>query len=912
MSESSPQKKSGWGSVWSSAVSSLESRLDTILAEDSDASTRVRLSDIAEAKERAEAEAEAARLASRKATLAAPVKDTSREASRSRASDRLAERLARATAAKKAGEIRSESASASAAGSRTESPAVAENERRSGEEKRSAETARSVPGGDETAPPRVSDEQAATPAVTEESKTDSKPTEDNTAPQALAGSTRLSTESSTRPSLSTEHSPGTSTDLPNGTSSAPTTTSTNLEAELTNLREEQTHRQEELHTYLEKIDALQAKLTYLATQTVQAAKEANASAASTATEKQLAEKDEQIAQLMQEGETLSKTELRHLQTIKKLRSAASEGEKAALETKKRLDRTEQSEKELRSKLRRSETAERQASDKAKQISVIEKQVAELQTDRENAAELVRNLTIQLKEAKEATTKAEREAKEKATSEADKARIASLENELEDAQIERKLAQSRAETDVRQLREEGEGREQRFAVRELELKNEIAVLESRVEAMRSRAEEAVSGEVSAAPGATGTGGESLVGLLRQVETLQSSYAAARENWETIEGSLQSRLAVLEGERDESLRREAEARKKVREVGGKARRVEEEVEGFAERVRGLEEELKVRVQEATELQEKCLAAEGKFADAQAELKRERRAWEEEKMKWQQRGVHPNLQQQQQQQALSRNGSPGPSFAAPHSRKTSLSNTDALRRPHSSRLTSYDLATLRTDIPSQQRSGGRRSSGFPTPQLSGKPFSPSPPPVLNRQDSTFSAGIPPTPSIEIENSADDNDYDPDMMVQTPTLGPTHSPDRTVIADLVSTTTSQPAAGPSVQLIERLTTSIRRLESEKAASKDEFSRLTAQRDAARDEIVSLMREVEVKRTAEERVEALGKELGGLRGRYEASLEMLGEREEEVEELRSDVGELKRLYRELVDERMGGVAGPGGGAVKS
>ena len=60
-------------------------------------------------------------------------------------------------------------------------------------------------------------------------------------------------------------------------------------------------RQEEMHTFLEKIDALQAKLQYLAKETVAAAKEAN-SATATSEEKRLAEKDERIALLMEEGE----------------------------------------------------------------------------------------------------------------------------------------------------------------------------------------------------------------------------------------------------------------------------------------------------------------------------------------------------------------------------------------------------------------------------------------------------------------------------------------------------------------------------------------------------------------------------------------------------------------------------------
>ena len=150
---------------------------------------------------------------------------------------------------------------------------------------------------------------------------------------------------------------------------------------------------------------------------------------------------------------------------------------------------------------------------------------------------------------------------------------------------------------------------------------------------------------------------------------------------------------------------------------------------------------------------------------------------------------------------------------------------------------------------------------------------------------ANMPPTPSIEI---------DTDMYQDNGAF----SPQRT-INDLVSTSTA--GAGPSVQLVERMSAAVRRLESEKATYKDELARLSAQRDDARNEIVMLMREVEGKRTDESRLAAAEKELGEVKSRYEACLEMVGEKEEEVEELRQDVQELKRIYRELVEEKVGG-----------
>ena len=69
----------------------------------------------------------------------------------------------------------------------------------------------------------------------------------------------------------------------------------------------------------------------------------------------------------------------------------------------------------------------------------------------------------------------------------------------------------------------------------------------------------------------------------------------------------------------------------------------------------------------------------------------------------------------------------------------------------------------------------------------------------------------------------------------------------DMMSVSTV--AAGPSVQLVERMSAAVRRLETEVAASREELAKAVAQRDEARGEIVELMREVEGKRVVEEEV---------------------------------------------------------------
>ncbi len=138
------------------------------------------------------------------------------------------------------------------------------------------------------------------------------------------------------------------------------------------------------------------------------------------------------------------------------------------------------------------------------------------------------------------------------------------------------------------------------------------------------------------------------------------------------------------------------------------------------------------------------------------------------------------------------------------------------------------------------------------------------------------PPPPSLLLEQTAS-----PQQLPQQP-------------ADLVSVSTV--AAGPSVQLVERMSAAIRRLESEKVAAREELARMARQRDEGRAEMVALMREAEGGRAATKKVEELEKEVGEVKERYETTLELLGEKSEEVEELRADVEDVKAMYRDLVE----------------
>jgi len=378
-------------------------------------------------------------------------------------------------------------------------------------------------------------------------------------------------------------------------------------------------------------------------------------------------------------------------------------------------------------------------------------------------------------------------------------------------------------------------------------------------------------------------------------------------------LNARIVILEKDQDEVARREADIRKKTREANSKARRLEEELDNVKEQTGMLEaEKIELRAS-LSKMQTRLAAAEKTVTEVRAELEHERKAFEdtlqarleEEKTKWRlevasstAQSIHDShnifLRAESPTAAFLQHRKPStPDFPAMHSRRLGGTSTAG------SRTFTSDLPPISPDLTSRPQS--RRTSTHPlciNPSLPTRTPSESLTGGPNRYDSNASlpyvngsgGSVPPSASASVAPSIDIAvGDDPVDRGATEISSPHHT-----VNDLVSASTA--GAGPSVQLVERMSAAVRRLESEKAASKEETARLVAQRDEAREEVVRLMREVEDVRKDRERFGGLEKELGEVKRRYEASLELLGEKQEECEELKNDVLDLKKIYRELVE----------------
>ena len=557
---STSQKSSRWGSF----LSSVESRLDTILADDD---PRAQNREAAKVSEQPVKKDGIVALAPRSQSPA-------RTPSANRAQDRLNERLAKAMANKALGRKGEASGASSGIPSRTGSPAnVMESPKSSLELQREAqpegETDESQTTGgreqgfvngigkDEITQNRQ-DSSETTHELPEQATVDTNGVNKETTEQRPSTESHGSVSTTQSLEITRSNTPNV-TDSPsiNGVATADSILPGEYERNIGQLQADneaaELRRQEEVHEYLERIDTLQAKLQYLTKEAAEIAKSASSGAKPGSLEQKMAVKDEKIALLIEEGQKLSQTELKHMTVIKKLRAKTLEDEKAMNEAKKALEKHERLAREAQERAKRIEAAEKRAADRVKHLVRLENDLESTTADRDSKDSLIRDLQFQLSEITSAAKEAEEKAQVEAL-EAEQQRVTELTDELSNVKAERDLAEKEHQNILRELREKSEREKERARVAEIERQGEQSILERRLEAYRARAEEASAGQ----------GGNVQAKLLRQIETLQNQHSVASENWQGIEGSLLSRLTTMEKERDETSKREVDVRRKAREL------------------------------------------------------------------------------------------------------------------------------------------------------------------------------------------------------------------------------------------------------------------------------------------------------------------------------------------------------------
>lgn len=847
---SAPQKQSKqpsrWGGFLQQAVASVESRLDNILAEDEAAGARGTApsgSDVQSAR-----------------TPVSPMRGTdsrptslSRNASGARTNDRLQERLAKAMARPNSPQSADSGPRLSTSTPRSTTPIgeLDDGKRASLDSTSAIETAQAMDIGDTEHTDRESNNGEAIDQTLPQSKPDSSPAIVVMELPLEASAASSLPSSSARPSTELNAFEGSAHEMAT-THEAQKAFANEMKETLAKLQAEHEEAekkwQEELLEYTERMDALQSKLFYLTKEVSTSARAAAANAPTGSMEQKLLEKDEKIALLMEEGQKLSKTEFSHTTTIKKLRAQTTEGQKIQKDLRLQIGQIEKEKQRADERAKRAELMAKRAEEQAKSSSKHDRDHEALLRERNALAATISDMKAQLARALTRAETAENKAQTDAL-EREKRQVMELKDDISSQKIEHELKEQKLRRDLKELKETLDKEKELSKALEAELRGEQSAMERKLETLRTRAEVTSSSDSQAK-------------LLRQIETLQSQYAAASENWRGIEGSLLTRLANLEKERDDVVSREEDLRRKARDANLKAKRLETDLEKAHERVDDLQRSLSERESEFEKLSRRVEQNEEELAAVRKDYERQSQTQEaafaqrleDEKLKWREQTLtYQNL----------RTDSPA----------TSMRKHSGADFPH-------------LGLPPSEVVRSRRPSVLPN-----QVFENHTPPRQNsltsmsRTQSHLHAFE--TPSLQ--------SLDRDELLSIPATP--LSPPTNGVNDLISVSTV--GAGPSVQLVERMSANVRRLETERAASKDELARLTAQRDEAREEVVSLMREVEQKLAADERIRALEQETQQMNDRYQTTLEMLGEKSELVEELKADVADLKKIYRELVDSTM-------------
>ncbi|RFU76774.1 m repeat [Trichoderma arundinaceum] len=623
------------------------------------------------------------------------------------------------------------------------------------------------------------------------------------------------------------------------------------------LEDVKTQHRDEVQEYVERIDSLQSKLQYLSKSAAETAKKTASSAPSGSPEKKLAEKDERIALLMEEGQKLAGAEHKYRATIKTLRLQIGERDKLVEEARKARDKAALDAQALRNRLDGDEEKERRQQEAIKATAALRKEIDALKKDNANKDAAIRRLEQEVKSKEEQGEVAKTDAVNKAVA-AERVKQKELEEANAAVRAELEAMGEKARLDAIEWGEKLERAIQRGSTVEAELRLELQSMESKLEGVRVTAEEAASS----------TGGEAQIKLFRQIETLQSQYASARQNWQGIEASLMSKTTSLERERDEAQRRESEMRKKARDAAKRGRTLEDELQDVQLQLEACREELAA-------LQKSSKATETALEQTRADLDKEKRAASrvftaETGRQWADEVAGATSRNQSRPES--------PMLSVPRtfsSEAVGLSVPNRIRRSPTpvsigdSAAEGFGILRRPTmPLPTRTGTGSMSITGSIPPS----PFSPLDPPL----------GSPPAlpPSImERENGVSDT---------------APSSPRNLAQDMISVSTV--AAGPSVQLVERMSAAIRRLEADRVAAKEEMARVCSQRDEARGDMVALMKELEEAKAASARVSELEKEVAELDTRYQTTLELLGEKSELVDELRADVDDVKTMYRELVE----------------
>jgi TATA element modulatory factor len=260
------------------------------------------------------------------------------------------------------------------------------------------------------------------------------------------------------------------TSLPPDSDPATTDILTTLRTELANA---ESRRLEESQQSTDRINALEQKLKLLSQTTLAHTREISADTTAGTWEKKLADREEKIALLLDEGEKLAKIELTLMTTIKTLRTKQKEDASALSSALSRAEKAEKQLVEVKAQLKKANEIEKKNTERLKAMYKIETANEALKRERDAAQVTIASLQSALEEAvtraDEAESKVQTEALEK-----ERTTNVELQEKLDRLTTESSLAEDRYKSEIADLKGRLEKEQLSAKSMQIDLSTEINV------------------------------------------------------------------------------------------------------------------------------------------------------------------------------------------------------------------------------------------------------------------------------------------------------------------------------------------------------------------------------------------------------------------------------------------------------
>lgn len=504
-----------------------------------------------------------------------------------------------------------------------------------------------------------------------------------------------------------------------------------------------------------------------------------------------------------------------------------------------------------------ELSKKQAAQEA-QMRKLRAQIRYLEEEKQRL-----NSKLQVEEAKVESIKKDKAATEKALQEAVESSQAELAaqkefytNALNEAKDAQALAEARANSEAKtelehRLREGGEreaaliqaleelretlsNTERQAASREDKLRSEIDHLQKRCQATEMRYEELVL----RVP-------ESTRPLLRQIEAMQESAAMRAEAWSGVERALNSRLQEAEAKAASAEERERAMNERLSQTLSRMAVLEAQVSCHRAEQAQLARSLEKERQRAAENRQEYLAALETAASQGGRAKQLEEEIREIRNQHKREMVEEMARRELLEQEIERERT---------------ARLDLEKTVHAEAWVGSDKSAASKNTNSYQEHGSNNH--------------------LRRFSSATSIG-----------SMEESFY---LQASLDSSTEQALPDRKSASEV----TGSPYFGKSIMptTLEHLETTLRQKDGELSSYMARLASLESIRDSLAEELVKMTNESEKLRMEVATLPGLKAELEALRRRHTSALELMGERDEELEELRADIADVKQMYREQVD----------------